>query len=134
MYDVSELSDGLVKLTFGRDVASKPWLAEGALLWRTSDALVDAKLKRLASSATVKRTAVDVAVSVQDGRLTVTLTDSKHTVVEEVVVALGDERRRRSLQPGSAGAPNAMRVVLHGLRHVEIDDLSGGNAIDFALL
>ena len=37
---------------------TKPWLSEGALLWRTSDALVDAKLKRLASSATVKRTSV----------------------------------------------------------------------------
>ena len=58
-------------------------LSEGALLWRTSDALVDAKLKRLASSATVKRTAVDVAVSVRDGLLTVTLTDGQHTVVED---------------------------------------------------
>ena len=86
LYDVAPLRDGLIKLTFGRDVASKPWLSEGALLWRTSDALVDAKLKRLASSATVKRTSVDVAVSVRDGRLTVQLTDSKHTVVEEVVV------------------------------------------------
>ena len=56
------------------------------MLWRTSDALVDAKLKRLASSATVKRTSVDVAVSVRDGLLTVALTDGQHTVVEEVVV------------------------------------------------
>ena len=86
MYDVAPLSDGLIKLTFGRDVQSKPWLSEGALLWRTSDAVVDSKLKKLASSATVKRTAVDVAVSVRDGLLTVKLTDSKHTVVEEVVV------------------------------------------------
>ena len=86
LYDVVPLSDGLVRLTFGRDVSTKSWLSEGALLWRTSDAQVDAKLKKLASSSSVKRTAVDVAVSVRDGRLTVRLTDSKHTVVEEVVV------------------------------------------------
>ncbi len=86
LYDVAPLSDGLVRLTFGRDVQSKPWLSEGALLWRTSDALVDAKLKRLASSATVRRTAVDVAVSVRDGLLTVRLTDGHHSVEEEVSV------------------------------------------------
>ena len=86
MYDVVPLSDGLVRLTFGRDVSTKSWLSEGALLWRTSDAQVDAKLKKLASSATVKRTSVDVAVSVRDGRLTVRLTDGQHSVEEEVVV------------------------------------------------
>ena len=42
LYDVDALSDGRVRLTFGRDVQTKPWLSEGALLWRTSDALVDA--------------------------------------------------------------------------------------------
>ena len=47
---------------------------------------MDSKLKKLASSATVKRTAVDVAVSVRDGLLTVQLTDGQHTVVEDVVV------------------------------------------------
>ena len=56
------------------------------MLWRTSDSTVDAKLKKLASSSSVKRTSVDVAVSVRDGRLTVQLTDSKHTVEEEVLV------------------------------------------------
>ena len=86
LYDVDALSDGRVRLTFGRDVQTKPWLSEGALLWRTSDALVDSKLKKLASSATVKRTSVDVAVSVRDGRLTVRLTDGQHSVEEDVVV------------------------------------------------
>ena len=86
LYDVVPLSDGLVRLTFGRDVSTKSWLSEGALLWRTSDSTVDAKLKKLASSATVKRTSVDVAVSVRDGRLTVRLTDGQHSVEEEVVV------------------------------------------------
>ena len=86
LYDVAPLNDGLVRLTFGRDVQTKPWLSEGALLWRTSDAQVDAKLKRLASSSSVKRTSVDVAVSVRDGRLTVQLTDGHFTVEEDVVV------------------------------------------------
>jgi collagenase-like PrtC family protease len=90
LYDVEELSDGHVLITFGRDVASKPWLSEGALLWRTSDSIVDAKLKKLASSSKVKRTAVDVTVSIVEGHLEIKLSDGRHNVTTRTPVEPAD--------------------------------------------
>jgi len=87
LYDVAVQANGYVRITFGRDVAGKPWLKEGALLWRTADTLVDAKLKKLASASNVKRTAVDVAVAIVASRLELTLSDGRHTVMETTPVA-----------------------------------------------
>ena len=95
IFDLARLSDQKVQLQFGRDVTRKwkqnddsarhgvgnPFAPAGAHVWKTHDATVDKKMRRLSESMPPKP-AVKVMVSGTIGSpLSVTLTDGTKTAV-----------------------------------------------------
>ncbi|KAH8056917.1 collagenase [Aureococcus anophagefferens] len=115
LYDVKQVAGGF-DVTFAKAVAARPWVRAGARVWRTADAAVDAKLRGLASSKPLRRTEVDVRVSVDGGELVVEIDDGVRVGAAKTPV---DARRRadalRRLAPARASArapPGAARALL----------------------
>ena len=91
LYDVKQVAGGF-DVTFAKAVAARPWVRAGARVWRTADAAVDAKLRGLASSKPLRRTEVDVRVTVDGGELVVEIDDGVHVGAAKTPVVPAEDR------------------------------------------